>query len=78
MYFFILCINIVTIIIIIIINITKKVRDRPLEILRGGGVVKYKKNITARENLMGKNSHMQLNPKKYSCNRLKKFAQGKC
>ena len=35
----------------IIITIAKKVMDRPLEILRGG---KYKKNISARDNLMEK------------------------
>lgn len=36
----------------IIITIAKKVMDRPLEILRGGG--KSKKNISARDNLMEK------------------------
>ena len=75
MSFFLFCININN---NIIINIAKKVRDRPLEILRGGGGEVQKKNISARENLMGKNSRMQLNPKKYSCNSLKKFVQGKC
>ena len=40
MSFFLFCININN---NIIINIAKKVRDRPLEILRGGGGVKYKK-----------------------------------
>ena len=47
--FFLFCININN---IIIITIAKKVTDRPLEILRGGGV--QKKNISARDNLMEK------------------------
>ena len=36
-----------------IITVAKKVMDRPLEILRGGGG-EYKKNISARDNLMEK------------------------
>ena len=50
-------------------------REGPLENFWGGGA-KYKKNIRAMENSMKKNSCTPINPKKYSCYRLKKLHTG--